>query len=86
MFKSERTFKIHFKKGCPEIILGFGFRVVALDSYFRKDNIDAIISSYLSFKIHNILFNMMTTIPRMTIRLTQSAAIIPLKESGSLLV
>ncbi|KAG4143691.1 hypothetical protein ERO13_D06G206800v2 [Gossypium hirsutum] len=53
----ERTCKDHFRRRCWGIGLSFGFRVVALDSNFRKLSIDHIESVYVRSKNRAILLD-----------------------------
>ncbi|PKU83494.1 putative alpha,alpha-trehalose-phosphate synthase [UDP-forming] 7 [Dendrobium catenatum] len=77
MLDLERTCKDHFKKRCWEIGLGFGFRVVALDSNFRKLNIDGIVSAYRRSKSRAVLLDYDgTVIPQAAINNTPSAEVI----------
>ncbi|KAG0494193.1 hypothetical protein HPP92_005187 [Vanilla planifolia] len=77
MHDLERACREHFKRRCWGIGLGFGFRVVALDSNFRKLKIDAIVSAYLRSKSRAILFDYDGTLmPQTTINRTPGPEII----------
>ncbi|KAL8136679.1 hypothetical protein V2J09_002680, partial [Rumex salicifolius] len=73
----ERTCSDHFNRRCWGIGLGFGFRVVSLDSDFRKLSIDTIVSAYRRSKSRAILFDYDgTLVPQNSMSKTPSAEVI----------
>lgn len=73
----ERTCADHFRRRCWGIGLGFGFRVVALDSNFRKLSIDTIVSNYSRAKSRAILLDYDGTVmPQNSINKTPNAVVI----------
>lgn len=73
----ERTCADHFRKRSYGIGLGFGFRVVALDSNFKKLSIDDIVSAFIKAKSRAILLDYDGTVmPQNSIRKNPDGGVI----------